>query len=528
MTRMTGPVAVTTLLLTAAVLAIGAAQTRSQGAGAAESVPGEVIFKLRPSAFESGGYRSDLAPEGRTGLAAVDAELDQLAATEVRALFSLEVNAEKKREMGMDRILVLKYRNTESPLAAAAQLSRLADIEWAEPNSIGHGMLAPNDPTYPLQWGHRNRGQAIRAPGDSVGTWDCDIDTNQAWDIQTGSFSVVVAILDTGLDAGHPEFSGRALSGWDFVNEDSNPADDHGHGTSCAGIAAAAGNNGQGVAGVAWGVRVLPVKVLNATNGGNGTDLAEGIVYAADFGADVISMSLGGYGNTQVLYDAVRYAFNLDCTMFAATGNANAASIDYPSAWSEVIAVGALSPCNERKSPTSCDGENAWGSNYGTGIDLMAPGVKIHTTDIRGAGGFRPGDYMESFNGTSAATPFAAGVAALILSQVSLSRADLLTILTDSCDDLGAPGYDTQFGYGRINAYAALRRVTGAVFVGINFGGENGTYSAPYNTVLEGVNAVPIGNFVVIKPGNYDEVTPWININKVMHLDAIDGGVTIR
>jgi subtilisin family serine protease len=509
-------------------LLAGAPAHSQSDPNAVELVPDEVVMKIRADAFHGGTYRAELGTQGRTGLVDVDAVLAQLAATKVSALFSLAVNAEMKREMGMDRIVVIKYSRAESPVAAADRLAQLADVEWAEPNSIGHGTFTPNDPTYPLQWGHKNRGQAIRAPGDSVGSPDCDIDTNQAWDIQTGSLSVTLAVLDTGIDAGHPEFAGRVLGGYDFVNEDSNPNDDHGHGTSCAGIAAAAGNNSQGVAGVAWGVRILPVKVLNAANGGNETDLAQGLVFAADNNARVISMSLGGYANQQALYDAVRYAFNLNCSMFAATGNGNASSIAYPSAWSETIAVGALSPCNERKSPTSCDGENSWGSNYGTGIDLMAPGVKIHTTDIRGAGGFRPGDYMESFNGTSAATPFAAGIAALVLSQAPLSRAEVLTVMTDSCDDLGAPSYDTQFGFGRINAYVALRRVSGAIFVGANTGFENGSYTAPYNTVLEGVNLVPVDNFVVIKPGNYDEATPWSNINKKMHWDAIDGGVTIH
>jgi subtilisin family serine protease len=274
-------------------------------------------------------------------------------------------------------------------------------------------------------------------------------------------------------------------------------------------------------------VRVLPVKVLNAVNGGNEADLVQGIVYATDFGADVLSMSLGGYANSQTLYDAVRYAFNFDITMFAASGNGNSNSVAYPAAWSEVIAVGAISPCNERKSPSSCDGEIGWGSNYGNALDMVAPGVLIHTTDIRGAGGYQPGDYMPNFNGTSAATPFAAGVAALVLSQVFLPRAQLLSILTDCCNDVGAPGYDIETGHGRVNAYVALRQATNAAFVGPNFGFEDGTYRFPYNTVQEGVNAVTAGNVVVVKPGNYDEATPW-TVTKNVLIDAIDGGVTIR
>jgi subtilisin family serine protease len=516
-------------LLAVLCLAAGVTPARPQAIPEnAEWMPGEVLFKLRLDAFHSSAFRSDLAPQGRTGLAAVDAELERLGSSTIQGLFSLDVNADRKREMGMDRVFLMRYAAAEAAPEAAARLSLLPEIEYAEVNSIGHGTFTPNDPTYNLQWGHRNRGQAVQADGDSVGTWDCDIDSNQAWDIQTGSFSVIVAVLDTGLDLGHPEFSGKVLSGWDFVNEDNDPSDDHGHGTCCAGIAAARGNDGAGVAGVAWGVRVLPVKVLNNFNNGTSEDLIQGIVFATDYGADILSMSLGGYGNGQTLYDAVRYAFNLDVTLFAATGNANNGTIGYPARWSEIIAVGAISPCNERKSPTSCDAENWWGSNYGTNLDMMGPGVLIHTTDIRGAGGFTAGDFMPNFNGTSAATPFCAGVAALILSQTYLPRDQLLSILTDSCDDLGAPGYDLETGFGRINAYVALRRVSGGVFVGPNFTGfEDGSYHWPYNTVLEGVTYVPPGNTVVVRPGIYDEATPW-DINKHVQIDAIDGGVTIR
>jgi subtilisin family serine protease len=262
-----------------------------------------------------------------------------------------------------------------------------------------------------------------------------------------GSFSIVLAVLDTGLDAGHPEFSGRAQSGWDYVNNDNDPTDDHGHGTACTGIAAAAGNNGQGVAGVAWGVRILPIKVLNGSNSGTAADLASGITFAADFGARVLSMSLG-FGTSQTVQTAVNYAYGLDCLMVAATGNNNTGTISFPAAYDHVFAVGALSPCNERKSPTSCDAENGWGSNFGPELDVMAPGVRIHTTDIRGAGGFANGDYTSTFNGTSAATPFVAGIAALMRSQQpNLSNDIIATIMAESCDDLGTPGWDQQTGW---------------------------------------------------------------------------------
>jgi subtilisin family serine protease len=514
------------ILLAIAILASAVSTARSEKASSSDWWPGELVFKIQVSAFASPAFRPGLLQEGRTGIAAVDGELARLEVTSIRAVFNVSVRAEKKHDLGMDRIFLARYAAAATPPEAAAALAGAAAVEWAEPNGIVRGAFTPNDPTYTFQWAHHNRGQAINTAGDSVGTADCDLDTNQAWDIQTGAYNVVIAIIDTGIDRGHPEFANKVLPGWDFWNNDSDPSDDLGHGTCCAGIAAARGNNGQGVAGVDWGAAILPVKVLNAQNQGSDAVTASGIEYAADFGAQVLSMSFTG-PESDVIHSAVIYAYDSNCAMFAATGNGNSNSIGFPAGYYEVTAVGALSPCNERKSPSSCDGETDWGSNYGPGLELMAPGVRIHTTDIRGPGGYSSDDYTSSFRGTSAATPFAAGVAALILSQVSLTPSQLATVMADACDDLGPAGWDSETGFGRINAYAALRRVTGAVFVGANSGTEYGTYSAPYRSFLAGVNAAGIGNYVVVRPGNYDEATP-LSISKVIHVDAIDGGVTLH
>ncbi|MDM7917203.1 MAG: S8 family serine peptidase, partial [Candidatus Eisenbacteria bacterium] len=318
------------------------------------------------------------------------------------------------------------------------------------------------DSYYPQQWAHDNTGQALRYGGGTVGTPDCDTDTDQAWDLQTGSGSFILAIIDTGVDAGHPEFAGRVLAnGYDFINNDANPNDDNGHGTCCAGIALGAGNNAQGIAGVAWGVKLLPVKVLDANGSGSYTAVANGVNWAADHGARILSMSLGG-GASATLQTAVNYAYGKGCAIFAAAGNSNRSSLDYPAAYSNTIAVGALSPCNERKNPSSCDGETWWGSNYGTGLDFMAPGVRIHTSDVRGSGGFVSGDYISDFNGTSSATPHAAGIGALVWSQnPALTNDGLRTVLRNTCDDIGAGGYDTQTGYGRLNAYEAVGNAGG-------------------------------------------------------------------
>jgi subtilisin family serine protease len=519
------------LPLAAAALLAGVAFTSSRGADSPpdQAAPGHVIFKLRAEVFHSGAYRADLAPSGRTGLTGLDSELARFQVSEIRPVFNMKVHPEPKQAMGLDRIFLARYGSAEPPRSAALGLAARAEIEWAEPDWIVSGTsTSPNDSLYYYQWAHNNHGQAIAAGGDSVGTQDCDGDTNQAWDISTGAYNVVIAVLDTGIDRGHPEFANKVLAGWDFVNNDSDPTDDFGHGTCCAGIAAARGNNGRGVAGVAWENAILPVKVLNSSNQGTNADLVAGIEYAADFGSKVISMSLASSTDSQAVHDAVNYAYSSDCVQVAAAGNANTNSVYYPAAYLHVIAVGALSPCNERKSPSSCDGEATWGSNYGTGLTLMAPGVRIHTADIRGAAGFSSTDYTASFNGTSAATPFVAGIAALVRSvKPNLTEGDVEAVLRGSCDDLGPAGWDQETGYGRVNAYVALRSITGAVFVGPNPGVQYGTYTAPYRTVAQGVSAVPTGNYVVIKPGNYDEATP-MSITKVLHLDAIDGGVTVH
>jgi subtilisin family serine protease len=514
-------------LLALALLCVSAVSARCENAPAVgDWMPGEVILKIRASAFSSPAYQPNLLARGRTGIASVDAQLARLETTSIRNVFNSTTHASRKHDLGMDRILLAHFASAVTPPEASAALGGIGEVEWAEPNGIGHGTFTPNDPTYRLQWAHNNHGQAIDVAGDSVGTPDCDVDTNQAWGIQTGAYNVVIAVIDTGIDRGHPEFANKVLAGWDFVNNDSDPNDDNGHGTSCSGIAAAIGNNGQGVAGVDWGAAILPVKVMNSNGQGSTTDLANGIEYAADFGAQILSMSVE-FGDSQTLHDAVTYAWNTYCAMFAAAGNENRNSLGYPAAYPEAFGVGALSPCNERKSPTSCDGETNWGSNYGAGLRAMAPGVRIHTTDIRGSGGYSLGDYTSTFNGTSAATPFVAGVAGLVLSQSYMTPVQLYALLQTTCDNLGPPGWDQETGNGRINAYAALRSVTGAVFVGSNSGVEHGTYDQPYRTVAAGVNAATTGNYLVIKPGNYDEANP-LSIGKVIHVDAIDGGVTIH
>ncbi len=292
-----------------------------------------------------------------------------------------------------------------------------------------------------------------------------DIGVETAWDTTLGSTSVILAVLDTGLRKTHEDI-GNYLQGWDFIYNDNDPNDPNGHGTHVASTAAGLTDNGLGVAGVAQAT-ILPVRVLNAQGSGSHSQIANGITYATDQGADIISMSLGAPSGSSTLLNAVNYAWNAGVTVIAATGNDNSV-IGYPAKYGNAIAVGAYDQAQARASF----------SNYGPEMEISAPGVQIaaahHTSDSAYV-------YMD---GTSMATPVVSGAAALALAvDPTLTNTELRQLLQDTSRDFGSAGWDHDFGYGAVDA-AAL--VAAAAAGG---GGGGGSPVTVYSDDFEGATS---------------------------------------
>lgn len=417
--------------------------------------------------------------------------------TEVEGIFN-DLNVTEIDEIKKLGVRRLKILSNETVLEIVDRFNKHPLIEFAEPNYYIYASFVPNDPIYCLQW-HLD---------DSL-EWDpvnntCIVGSNpfggihmeSAWDITTGDSSVIVAVLDTGVayerfsdtnpancysmtgqlrkcsgptideyyqapDLANTTFS--ILTGSDLVNNDSHPNDDESHGTHVIGTVAQSTNNNLGVAGVAFNTTVMPIKVLDANGGGLSSIVAEGILFAADNGAKIISMSLGSSSPSSTLESAVNYAYNNSVTVIAACGNdASGSGCGYPAAFTNVISVGATQ-YDETKAPYS---------NFGSNLDLVAPGG--NTGVDQNGDGFADGVLQQTFGsnadtsdfaywffqGTSMATPHVAGVAALLLAlNSSLTPDDIRNILQSTADDLGTTGRDNTFGWGLLNAFAAVNSV---------------------------------------------------------------------
>lgn len=338
------------------------------------------------------------------GYKMTEAGLESMGVTSARPLFA---GQDLPQELG--QIVVLELPRGSDVTAMAEALGGDPRFEWVEPDYLAYAAqaeaveLEPDDTLYPQQWGL------------------AQIDAPAAWEIQTGSETVVIAIVDSGIDRAHPdllgqlwvnpgEIQGNGLDddnnglvddyyGWDYVSDDNDPADDNGHGTQVAGVAGAATDNTLGIAGTCWSCRLMAVKVMSAGGVANYSDIALGVVYAAQKGAQVINLSLGGYSYSSTLLAAIQTAANTyGAVVVAGAGNDDTDAPFYPAAYEEAIAVAGTDESDLKASF----------SDYGAWVDLSAPAVDIQTT-------FSGGGYG-AVDGTSVAAPFVAGVAGLLFS----------------------------------------------------------------------------------------------------------------
>ena len=376
--------------------------------------------------------------------------------------------------VGQNRFMPQWYtlKCTEKTKLNALELANLfyetGQFIYAEPDLMvdDESFYAPNDPLYNTQWGLENTGQNGGTPG-------IDINAEDAWDISKGSRDVVVAVLDHGFEMNHPDLDDNVF-GTGFDSESgTTPAQVLGpHGTACAGIVAAVGDNNTGISGVAPSAQLMSISNSLAGTPNSRQRRADGINWAYLNGADIISNSWFSGVQYAIIDDAIDDALDfgrggLGTIMVFAAGNFNGA-VSYPAnANPDIIAVGAMSPCAERKSPTSCDGEG-WGSNFGSELDIMAPGVLIQTTDQVGGNGYIAGNYEPDFNGTSSACPAVAGVAALVLSvNPCLTHDEVEDIIEQSGQKVGTYLYSNfasrpngtwnmEMGYGLVDAETAV------------------------------------------------------------------------
>jgi subtilisin family serine protease len=359
-----------------------------------------------------------------------------------------------RREKNFAYLLVETYPETD----LAEFKKRLAAEKWVQDVSFNYlaakNATIPNEQFFSYQYALLNSGQVFYPEKNLRGTSGSDIKATEGWSWSTGSSGTIIAIIDTGIALAHEDLKNKILPGYDFVNDDADPQDDNGHGTLVASLAAAETNNGIGIAGVAWNASLLPVKVLDSQGNGNYLTIAAGIKYAADQGAKVLNLSLGGNSDSFILKDACQYAYDKGCSLVAASGDSGSDAVQFPAAYDSLCtAVGA------------CDANDvlATFSNRGPQIDVVAPGVWVFGALYDPA---RPTE-LRSYawaNGTSLAAAHVSGAVALLVSyKPQLTNQQIMAIIKYTADDVNRsqkPGVDTDMGYGRINLQTLLAPFT--------------------------------------------------------------------
>lgn len=397
---------ITATIVTAAIASSYVAAQASTTSSNSPAPSAQVLVKFQPTAS---------ADERASAVGAVHA-------TEVGTVSDLGVHVLQVPSAAVDNVV--------------AALSHRADVEYAEANATTQATQTPNDPNWGTEWG------AVKTNVPTV------------WDTTTGSSSVVIAMLDTGVQFNHEDLqNAHFVAGYDFVNRDSDPTDDDGHGTSVAGVLGAVANNGIDVAGLCWQCSLMPVKVLDSNGTGDYATLANGITWATDHGADVISMSLVGASDSSTLHSAVQYAHSRGVVLVSAAGNFGTSAPYYPAAYAEVLGVAGTQ---------TDDTLYSW-SDYGSAVKLAAPGCNY--TTLIGSG-------SANFCGTSSATPMAAGIVGLLRSAYpNASNAQVEAAVESSAVKIG-----TTVTCGRVDAAAALTAMSsGATSASCASSGSTGT-----------------------------------------------------
>jgi subtilisin family serine protease len=372
----------------------------------------------------------------------------------------------------LGRIYMIELQPGRSEAQAVREFSADPDVEYAELNYVATLYATPNDPNYAEQWALNNTGQQYPIHGGqtSSGTSGCDVNAPEAWDIRTDCNQVIVAMIDSGVDYNHADLADNMWTdangyyGYDFYDNDNDPMDELGHGTHCAGVIAAVGDNDTDVTGLCWQAKIMAIKT-SGPYPWYATDAAfKGIVYAVDNGADVLSCSWGGAG--QALEEVINYAYSQGAIIVAAAGNITPYQpfVAYPAAFYAVISVAA----------TNSDDERALFSNYGDWIDVAAPGQDILSLRAYGTDAYqkfdprfyRPGDAFYPYgdpnatmyiaSGTSTACPHVSGLAALCLADdPNLKAEDIRLLIKLNAHDINEPN----LGAGRIDAYSTLNAI---------------------------------------------------------------------
>ncbi len=408
-------------------------------------VPGDVILKVQlgVSIDKTGDKVTSNDPE-------LSAVLNKYHAKDVEELFPFD-----KKGTLLSRTYKLVFDKKADLFSIIADLYKVECIDYAHLNYIAKPSAIPNDSSWSKQWGQQK------------------IDCQDAWDLFTGSDNIVVAVVDTGIDYNHPDLADNIwinqaeipdngldddnngyvddYYGYDFANNDSDPIgdDNNQHGTHVAGIIGAVANNSTGldenITGVMWNCRLMALKAGGDMTGFTSVDIDRAIRYAVDNGAEVINMSFGGYSSADDIQSAIEYAHNNGVLLVAAAGNDNTNYVSYPAGYDNVIAVAA----------TDQNDAKASFSNFGTWVDISAPGVSILSTV--------PNDKYENFSGTSMACPMVSGVCGLVLGYAdslseTLNPAQVEFVLLETADNIDEqnPSYVGYLGAGRVNAYKAL------------------------------------------------------------------------